>query len=513
MLRRFASNAAASLRSKDASFNAFVSFTDSPKTENGPLNEISIALKDNICTSGLPTTCGSAMLQDFRSPFDATVVKLLKEAGAQIVGKTNCDEFGMGSLNIHSIHGPVINPFRNDSRRAAGGSSGGSAAAVAAGLCDAALGTDTGGSIRLPASYCGVVGFKPSYGLVSRYGVVSYADSLDTVGVLAQDVQKVQKVFQYINKRDHNDPTSVGVRYREKGRVLAMESVQRWDGESLKGLRVGIPQEYFPSELTSTSSCILSSIRRLLVQLRSLGAFIVPVSLPSTEYALSAYYVIASAEGSSCLSRYDGIQYGLRVPPPPGFDLTSTSKIYAHTRSQGFGREVRKRILLGTYALSADAFDNFFLQAQRVRQIVRNDFDRVFSIENVLYSEMTSEESKVEGPGVDGVDVLIHPSTIRTAPHLDNVSDASRERDTIQDYVQDVLTVPASLSGLPALSVPMQTSSSLTPSPPGKGYQEQAGGEDKNRDGWPIGVSIVGQWGTDELVLRVGQVVERLNQG
>ncbi|KAJ3989756.1 amidase signature enzyme [Lentinula detonsa] len=505
MLRRFVSNAADSLREKDAPFNAFVSFENSLNLTNngkGPLNEYSIGIKDNICTSGLPTTCASVMLQDFRSPFDATVVKLLKNAGAQISGKTNCDEFGMGSLNIHSLHGPVINPFRVDSRRAAGGSSGGSSAAVAAGLCDAALGTDTGGSIRLPASYCGVVGLKPSYGLVSRYGVVSYADSLDTVGVLAQDVERVEKVFECINKRDCNDPTSVDERLREKANLLATKSIQRWSGESLKGLRIGIPQEYFPSELTSSSYHILASIRHLLSQLRSLGVSIVPVSLPSTAYALSAYYVIASAEGSSCLSRYDGIQYGLRVPPSPESNFTSTSRTYSPSRTQGFGREVRKRILLGTYALSADAFDNYFLQAQRVRKMVRDDFDDVFSIPNVLYSKLSFEEKDANDHGEDGVDILIHPSAIRTAPRLDDVLDISCDRDTLQDYVQDVLTVPASLSGLPAMSVPMRPDTGLN----------QPRDNQQSDENWPIGVSIVGQWGTDELVLKVGRVIERLSR-
>ncbi|KAJ3841729.1 amidase signature domain-containing protein [Lentinula raphanica] len=500
MLRRFASN----LRAKDASFNAFVSFEDPLNLDNitkGPLNDYTIGVKDNICTSSLPTTCGSAMLRDFTSPFDATVVKLLKRAGAQIVGKTNCDEFGMGSLNIHSIHGPVINPFRVDSRRAAGGSSGGSAAAVAAGLCEVAIGTDTGGSIRLPASYCGVVGFKPSYGLISRYGVVSYADSLDTVGVLAQDVQKVEKVFECVNRRDHHDPTSAEERSRKQARLLALNSIERWNGQSLKGLKIGIPQEYFPSELTSSSNHIISSIRYLLSQLRSLGATIVPVSLPSTKYALSAYYVIASAEGSSCLTRYDGIQYGSRVAPPLGSELTSTSKIYAHTRSRGFGREVRKRVLLGTYALSADAFDNYFLQAQRVRQMVKDDFDHVFSIPNVLYtdSDSASEMKDMEKPEIDGVDVLLHPSAIRIAPRLDEMLDDLRERDILQDYVQDVLTVPASLAGLPALSVPMRF-----------GIREDISNEQD--EDWPIGVSIVGQWGTDKLVMDVGKVIERFNQ-
>ncbi|KIK68224.1 hypothetical protein GYMLUDRAFT_35605, partial [Collybiopsis luxurians FD-317 M1] len=503
--RRLASNVA-SLRSKDISINAFVAFNDSDLPHNlqdGPLNGCTIAVKDNICTSAQPTTCGSVMLQDFKSPFDATVVKLLKESGADIIGKTNCDEFGMGSLNIHSVHGPVINPFNVEERRVVGGSSGGSAAAVAAGMCHVALGTDTGGSIRLPASYCGVVGLKPSYGLVSRHGVVSYADSLDTVGLLTREVSQAEKIFGIIDKYDYNDPTSIDERTRNRAKSLAGEQLRNWDVHSrdLKGLRIGVPQEYFPSELSSPSNPIISSTRHILHALRSLGATILPVSLPSTMYALSAYYVIASAEGSSCLSRYDGVEYGMRVQPPPGSDLTSTSKIYAHTRSQGFGKEVRKRILLGTYALSADAFDNYFLQAQRVRQMVREDFNRVFSTPNVLSSSAST--SALEQVRTDGVDVLIHPSAIRTAPLLDDVLDDSGERDILQDYVQDVLTVPASLAGLPALSVPIHSSRATATGAENK--RETAEQED---DGWPIGISLIGQWGTDELVLKVGKMIE-----
>ncbi|KAF9068365.1 amidase signature domain-containing protein [Rhodocollybia butyracea] len=411
------------------------------------------------------------MLRDFTSPFDATVVRLVSNAGAEIIGKTNCDEFGMGSLNIHSIHGPVVNPFQVESQRAAGGSSGGSAAAVAAGLCTAALGTDTGGSIRLPASYCGVVGFKPSYGLVSRYGVVSYADSLDTVGVLAQDVSQVVQVFEQINKYDYNDPTSIDERTRNRAQIFAKERYNLWNHEDLKGLRIGVPQEYFPSELSSSSNPILSSTRHVLSLLQSLGATICSVSLPSTKYALSAYYVIASAEASSCLSRYDGVQYG-------------------------FGREVRKRILLGTYALSADAFDNYFLQAQRVRQLVRDDFDRVFSMPNVLYADSSfSLNENGEAAASTGIDVLIHPSAIRTAPPLEDARNDSSERDTLQDYVQDVLTVPASLAGLPALSIPMRTTTDLADS-------ASSASNKPEEENWPIGISVVGQWGSDDLVMK-----------
>ncbi|KZT20966.1 amidase signature enzyme [Neolentinus lepideus HHB14362 ss-1] len=443
----------------------------------GHLSGTKVAIKDNICTKDMPTTCSSEMLRNFTPPFDATVVTLLHNSGAQIIGKTNCDEFGMGSLNIHSIHGPVVNPWKSfspdDRPRSAGGSSGGSAAAVAAGLCDVSLGTDTGGSVRLPASYCGIVGLKPSYGLLSRWGVVSYSDSLDCVGVLARTVDDVQKVFMTLNHHDLKDPTSLPSSVRAKAsNMLSVQTFSRWDGDSssLSGLRIGIPQEYFPTEMQPS---VLHPIRSLLKELRGLGATLVPVSLPSTSYALSAYYVIASAEASSNLARFTGVEYGTYVDPPPGADRTKAAHVYAYSRSKGFGREARKRILLGTYALSADAFDNYFLQAQRIRKLVKCDFDDIFAVPNVLSSFQSQATSQPK------VDVLIHPSAIRTAPPLELVS------DSLDAYVQDALTVPASLAGLPALSVPAGTAD----------------------DGWPVGMSVVGQWGCDDLVIRVGEVV------
>ncbi|KAK0466847.1 amidase signature domain-containing protein [Desarmillaria tabescens] len=401
------------------------------RDKNSSINAFS---KDNICTSKLPTTCSSAILQGFVPPFDATVVKLLEDAGAVTLGKTNCDEFGMGSLNVHSIHGSVVNPFQHPSssvawekreRRSAGGSSGGSAAVVAAKMCDAAIGTDTGGSIRLPAAYCGVVGLKPSYGLLSRWGVVSYADSLDCVGIIAKDIGTTKRIFDVLNVHDERDPTSTNRSTR----------------------RDASHAEYFPLEL---SRSVLKNTRSTIASLKSLGATVVPVSLTSTSFALSAYYVIASAEASSNLARYDGIQYGMCQP--------STSKIYAHTRSKGFGSEVQKRILLGTYSLTAgstpSSFDNYFLQALRVRRLVRDDFNLVFRMPNVRAPNQI--------PNADGVDVLMHPSAIRTAPLLDG-EDASG----LEAYVQDVLTVPASLAGLPAINVPIVN---------------------KEGDGWPVGI-------------------------
>ncbi|KAM6497262.1 amidase signature enzyme [Amanita muscaria] len=450
---------------KNASINAFVYIT--PKTKNEQTNAgaknlrgLGVAIKDNICTVDAPTTCSSKMLQEFQSPFDATVVKLLREQGADILGKTNCDEFGMGSLNINSVHGPVINPLSfldgvDGVSRSAGGSSGGSAAAVAAGMCFAALGTDTGGSVRLPASYCGVVGLKPSYGLLSRWGVVSFADSLDCVGVFAANVQDTRRVFDALNVHDPKDPTSVPEEIRRQAAADSQARMDSWSGDkrSLRGLRIGVPQEYFPAEL---SPFVRQRVRDVVSELKSMGATVIPVSLPSTSYALSAYYVIASAEASSNMARYDGVEYGFQVRSPPEADHSTASRVYAYTRTRGFGEEVQKRVLLGTYALTADAFDNYFLQAQKVRQLVKDDFNRSFL----------------------GVDVLIHASAIRTAPPLG-------EDGGLSTYVQDVLTVPASLAGVPAMSVPAGV----------------------GREGWPVGVSIVGQWGSERVLMRVGSVV------
>ncbi|KAG7094141.1 hypothetical protein E1B28_007753 [Marasmius oreades] len=503
------------IHEKNSSINAFVHISDCPPTIEAetssqsacskPLQWTTVAVKDNICTSDMPTTCSSAMLENFTSPFDATVVKLLKRAGADIVGKTNCDEFGMGSLNTHSIHGPVINPFqtlrsaasvswRNREKRTAGGSSGGSAAAVAADMCDIALATDTGGSIRLPASYCGVVGLKPSYGLISRWGVVSYADSLDCVGLMAKSTFQVRRAFDVLETPDPNDPTSVSKRLREAtaGVLREFSPLKRRSPFEDSQLRVGVPQEYFAQEL---SPSIYNSVRTILKALKDLGAQIIPVSLPSTSYALSAYYVLASAEASSNLARYDGIEYGTRIPLPPGSDSRKASKVYSHTRTQCFGDEVRKRLLLGTYALTADAFDNYFLQAQKVRQLVRNDFDRVFRWPNLRTAEGLSSSSL----SAEGVDVLIHPSAIRTAPLLprETASTATKSSmDPLDTYLQDVLTVPASLAGLPALNIPVPT------------IQDDNVSADSDQDGWPVGVSIVGQWGCDRLVMDLGMVVE-----
>ncbi|KAH9926917.1 amidase signature domain-containing protein [Fomitopsis serialis] len=330
------------------------------------------------------------MLLDFTSPFDATVVELLRSHGASVVGKTNCDEFGMGSLNTYSAHGPVVNPFRAAGAKSPGRSVNVGQQVVALEvarllwLLDSV--THTGGSIRLPASYCGVVGLKPSYGLVSRWGVVSYADSLDCVGVMARGVDTVKTVF---NVSPHTMQKTQQQLIRVHGKRLL---------KFARSMGHGCPADHWPDYVLAFHSELnpstLKPLRRVLEHLKSRGASLVPVSLPSTPYALSAYYVISSAEASSNMARYDGIEYGLYKAPPPGSDKTKTANVYAHSRSAGFGKEVQKRILLGTYALSADAFDNYFLQAQRVRNLIRADFDRVFAVPNVLTSSPQKPQTK-----------------------------------------------------------------------------------------------------------------------
>jgi len=314
---------------------------------------------------------------------------------------------------------------------------------------------------------------------VHRWGVVSFADSLDCVGIMADRVSRIRSVFDVLAQFDTLDPTSIPTVHRER-MSFSIRSRMKDLGDngrkSLQGLVVGIPSDYFPAEM---SQYIYSPFNTVLSVLRQLGASIEPVSLPSTRYGLSAYYVIASAEAYSNLARYDGIRYGARSSPEEGSAILDTADVYALTRSHSLGAEVKRRILLGSYALTAGAFDNYFLQVQRVRNLVRADFDRVFRISNVLAGSSASTEAH------GAVDVILHPSAIRTAPSLMPKSASAAEG--LQVYVQDVLTVPASLAGIPALTVPM-------------GYAED--------DGWPVGVSVVGQWGSEELVMNVGEAIE-----
>ncbi|KAK4547799.1 hypothetical protein LTR36_000757 [Oleoguttula mirabilis] len=447
-------------------------------TSPGALAGKSIALKDNIVTKDSPTTAASKVLSGYESPFDATVVKLLRQHGASISSKTNLDEFGMGSHSQSSNTGPVFSPFsRNGTPLSPGGSSGGSAVAVATGQCWAALGTDTGGSVRLPAAYTGVVGFKPSYGLLSRWGVIQYANSLDTVGVLAQSVKDARQVFRSLNVFDAQDPTSLpasvrqrlGPRRREPGR---------------KRLRIGVPVEYNIDELSST---VRAAYVRTLDALQVAGHTLHPISLPSTRRALSAYYVLAPAEASSNLAKYDGIRYGYRTAGPDASPKRN-SPLYAQTRGEGFGDEVKRRILLGAYTLSSEAIDNYFIQAQKVRRLVQQDFDRVFAQSNPLLDASLSTRS-----GDGGVDIIITP----TAPTLPPTVDEVKRQSPVESYMNDVFTVPASLAGLPAVSLPAPLSE-----------QERSSMEES--DVTSVGMQFIGQFGDDETVLEAAELVEQL---
>ncbi|OQO01445.1 hypothetical protein B0A48_13000 [Cryoendolithus antarcticus] len=437
-----------------------------------------IAIKDNIVTADQPTTASSRILEGYTSPFDATVVTQLRHAGAVISSKVSLDEFGMGSHSQTAYEGAVGSPFtRNGEALSPGGSSGGSAMAVADKSAWAALGTDTGGSVRLPAAYCGVVGFKPSYGRLSRWGVIQYANSLDTVGVLANSVADVESMYQQLDHHDARDPTSLPATVRKRMTISKIAQPAP--------LRVGVPLEYNISELTSA---VRDTWIFTLSLLQSAGHTLVPVFLPTTRQSLSAYYVLAPAEASSNLAKYDGIRYGRRTP---GNDASPAEglPLYAKTRGEGFGEEVRRRILLGAYALSSEAIDNYFIQAQKVRRLVQRDFDRVFSTKNPLIEHAATPEAD----GAVGVDVLITP----TAPTLPPTIAELKQQTSVESYMFDVFTVPASLAGLPAISVPIPLSAALRES------------IDK-QDVRSVGIQILGQFGTDDVVLHAAKMIEGL---
>ncbi|KAJ9104462.1 hypothetical protein QFC21_001957 [Naganishia friedmannii] len=434
-----------------------------------------IGAKDNIfwrnTSTPIPTECDSQILHDFLPPFTATAVTHLEKGGWNVKGKTRMDEFGMGSMTANTQNGErVVNPWAGG-ERSAGGSSGGSAVVVAAGEVEGALGTDTGGSIRLPASYCGVVGLKPSYGMVSRHGVVSYADSLDCVGVLANSASDTLRIFKAVSYPDPNDPTCASARARQRAADVEMQTRRRIRGLErgrLNGLRIGLPIEtHLPPDQTPLP------LGPLLKHLQALGATLVPISIPTIPLCLPAYYVLACAEASSTLARFGGGWYG----------TDSERKAREEVRRAGFGREVRKRIIAGTWALTAGAFNNSYLKALQLRHNLRKDYQAVFRAPHPLTSDL-------ETPDERGVDVILHPTAIQTAPLLPSADNnpsqppSTRTTDTAE-YAQDILTVPASLAGLPSVSVPYGVSET---------------------DGWPIGVSLTGQWGMERLVLDVARV-------
>ncbi len=418
-----------------------------------PLCGLPVALKDILCTLQGQTTCSSRILKGFRAPYEATVVSRLRQAGAIIIGKTNMDEFAMGSSTENSCNGPTRNPW--DTSRVPGGSSGGSAAAVSARLCPAAIGSDTGGSIRQPAALCGVVGFKPTYGMVSRYGLVAYGSSLDQIGPLAQDVSDCALLTGVISGHDPMDSTSLN---REIPDYLA-----RLD-EPLKGLAIGLPEEFFSEALESE---VHAKIENAVEAFRSMGAKIINVHLPHSRidmdekgnlssFAVACYYIIAMAEASSNLSRYDGVHYGYRTEKPSQ-DIID---LYSVSRSQGFGDEVKRRIMLGAYTLSSGYYDAYYLKALKVRRLIKGDFDKAFEL----------------------CDIILCPVSPGTAFKIgENVS------DPLKMYLEDIYTLSLNLAGLPGLALPCGIS----------------------KAGLPIGMQLIGPVFSEETLLRAGRMFER----
>lgn len=406
-----------------------------------PLAAIPLAIKDVICLRGVRTTCGSRILERFVPPYDGTVMERLGKAGAIVIGKTNMDEFAMGSSTENSAYHPTRNPW--DLNRVPGGSSGGSAAAVAADLCAGSLGTDTGGSIRQPASFCGVVGLKPTYGRISRFGLVAFASSLDQIGPITKDVEDAALLLQAIAGHDPRDSTSVDHPVPDYRAALK---------GSLKGLRLGIPKEYF---IEGMHPDVATSVQGAIRTCRELGAEIREVSLPHTDYGVAAYYIIAPAEACSNLARYDGVKYGYRVS-----DARELMTMYRQSRSQGFGPEVKRRIMLGTYVLSAGYYDAYYRKASQVRTLIREDFVKAFAQCDALLAPVSPIPPFNIGEKVD---------------------------DPLQMYLSDVLTLPASLAGVPGMSVPCGFSA----------------------ENLPIGLQIIGPHFREEVILRIGYQFEQ----
>jgi aspartyl-tRNA(Asn)/glutamyl-tRNA(Gln) amidotransferase subunit A len=405
-----------------------------------PLLGVPIALKDIFCTNGIETTCASRILKGFVPPYDATVVTRLTEAGAVVLGKTNMDEFAMGSSTENSAFQPTHNPW--DLTRVPGGSSGGSAAAVSGGLALASLGTDTGGSIRQPAALCGVVGMKPTYGRVSRFGVIAFASSLDQVGPFARTVEDCSLMLSTIAGWDRNDSTSL---------PDPVPDYRAGFTEDLRGLRIGVPDEYF---VAGMEPGVESAVRAAIDTLVELGAEVGPVTMPHTRYALASYYLLAPAEASANLARYDSVKYGYRAP-----GVGSVVESYVQSRGEGFGPEVKRRIMLGTFALSAGYHDAYYLKAQKIRTLIKSDFDRAF----------------------ESFDALVAPTSPTVAFGI-----GAKTSDPLAMYLSDVCTLPVNLAGLPGLSMPCGLS-----------------------DGLPVGLQIIGPALGEAMVLRVANAYEK----
>jgi len=430
------------IRATDDRLHSYISVGEAPKgAAEGPLAGVPIALKDNLCTLDAPTTCGSRILEKYRAPYEATVVTRLRAAGATIIGKTNLDEFAMGSSTENSAFFVTRNPW--DLERVPGGSSGGSAAAVASGQAAAAFGSDTGGSIRQPAALSGVVGFKPTYGRVSRYGLIAFASSLDQVGPLARDVRDAALLMSVIGGHDPLDATSLPGTPPDYEKDLERDP---------KGMRIGLPKEYFAEGLDpEVRARVMEALRRL----ESKGAKLVEVELPMTRHGIATYYIVAPAEASSNLARYDGVHFGHRTASPANLvDLLSKS------RAEGFGPEVRRRIILGTFVLSSDRIDAYYHRAQKVRRLIATDFDKAFQ----------------------SCDVIAGPTSPTPAFRV-----GEKASDPLSMYLCDVYTVGANLAGLPGLSLPC-------------GFTSK---------GLPVGLQIIGRVREELTVLQAGRAVER----
>ncbi len=408
----------------------------------GPLAGVPISVKDNLCTRGIETTCSSKILEGWKPPYDATVIEKLREAGAIIMGKTNLDEFAMGSSTENSAFGPTRNPHNLE--RVPGGSSGGSAAAVAAGFSPLALGSDTGGSIRQPAALCGVVGVKPTYGRVSRYGLVAFASSLDQIGPFANTVSDAALTLEVISGHDPRDSTSIPEKPLDISGVL---------NQGIEGMRIGVIEELSGKGLGGISKDVISRVEEAIKVFSNAGADVESASVPASIYGLSAYYVIAPAEASSNLSRYDGIRFGPRT------EAATTAETMTATRTKGFGDEVKRRIMLGTYALSAGYYDAYYGKSQRVRTLIMNDFAKAY----------------------EKFDILISPTSPTTAFPL-----GDKTEDPMQMYLQDVCTIPSNLTGHPAMSVPF-----------GSG-----------EDGMPVGIQILAPAMAEREMFQAAKILE-----
>ena len=456
--REITESALRRIENKDKTLNAFLTVTpefalkqaDSAdkKFKEGkdisPVTGIPVAIKDNLCTKGIRTTCASKILEHYMPPYDATVVKKIMQKGAVLIGKTNMDEFAMGSSTENSAFGPTRNPW--NIKRVPGGSSGGSACAVASGEAVLAIGSDTGGSIRQPASFCGVTGMKPTYGRVSRYGLISYASSLDQIGPIGRSVEDCAMLMDVIAGYDKRDTTSVNVPKPDFSGSLSSD---------INGLRIGLPKEYFVEGL---DPLVKEKVIDAVNLLSSHGADIVEISLPRTPFAVSAYYLIATAEASSNLERYDGVKYGLRVER----DQAGLEEMYEYTRSEGFGDEVKRRIMLGCYVLSAGYYDAYYLKAQKARTLIKDDFDRAFQ----------------------DVDCIITPTSPSAAFKIGEKSD-----DPVKMYLVDIYTVSLNLSGLPGISVNCGTI-----------------------DGLPVGLQIIGKPFDEETLFRAGHAYQQITE-